>query len=242
MRFVIEDAGFWKSCISAIANIVDDGVFVATTEGITLKAIDPSGISMVSFTLPKEALQEYEIKEPEELGVSFEDLEKVTSRLRNGERLEVRKEGNSLIMHFGKRGRVKLNLIESTNKVEKDPDYGKDAEVTIVAYDLKEMLKDASIFSSQVTFKLANKNFSIYARSETGEIEETGEETAIKDIKINSEESKATFSLEFLSDIIKACPDEADIKLVFGSDKPIKIEYSIGKANFVYYLAPIVEQ
>jgi proliferating cell nuclear antigen len=242
MRFVIEDAGFWKSCVSAIANIVDDGVFVATKEGITLKAIDPSGISMVAFNLPKEALQEYESKETEELGISFEDLEKITSRLRSGERLEVKKEGNFLVMNFGKRGKVKLNLIDSTNKVEKDPEYGKDAEITITAYDLKEMLKDASIFSSQVTFKLANKNFSIFARSENGEIEESCEENAIKEIKINNEESKATFSLEFLSDIIKACPDEADVKLIFGSDKPIRIEYAIGKANFIYYLAPIVEQ
>jgi proliferating cell nuclear antigen len=242
MRFVIEDAGFWKSCVSAIANIVDDGVFVASKEGISLKAIDPSGISMVSFTLPKEALQQYEIKETEELGVSFEDLEKVTSRLRNGEKLEVKKEGNSLLMNFGKRGRVKLSLIESTNKVEKDPEYGRDAEVTISAYDFKEMLKDASIFSSQVTFKVADNNFSIFAKSENGEIEESCEENTIKEIKINEKESKATFSLEFLNDIIKACPDEANIKLAFGSDKPIKIEYTIGKANFIYYLAPIVEQ
>ncbi|MGC9149499.1 MAG: hypothetical protein ACP5FX_00035 [Candidatus Micrarchaeia archaeon] len=248
MRIVLEDAGFWKSCVSAIANIIDEGTFVVSKEGMQLKAVDSSGISMVSFFLPKDAFSEYEVKETEEeieeIGVSFEDLEKITARLRNGERLEIKKEGNLLTMNFGKRGWVKLSLIETTNKVEKDPTYGRDVEVLVSSYDLKEMLKDASIVSSQVTFEVDENKFFVFAKSENGEIKETPEENAIKEIRVSSQETKprATFSLEFLTNIIKACPDEENIKLIFGKDTPIRIEYIIGKANFVYYLAPIIEE
>lgn len=243
MKLKLEDAGFWKNCVSAIANIVDEGSFTARKEGLILRAIDPSGISMIVFNAPKDTFSYFEADENEEIGLDFEDLEKVTSRFRNGEPLEIYTEKNQLVMGFGKRGKVKLSLVEVSNKTDKDPDFGKDVEVAVNAYAFKETLKDASIISSEVTLEAANNSFGILAKSENGELEESIENDQIKQFTSKAKSAKATFSLDFLNDIVRACPDDAVIKINFGaSDKPIRLEYSIGKASFIYFLAPIVEQ
>ena len=47
----IDNAKYWRDCVEAIVSLVDEGTFNITKEGIALKAMDPSGISMVSFSV-----------------------------------------------------------------------------------------------------------------------------------------------------------------------------------------------
>ena len=49
------------------------------------------------------------------------------------------------------------------------------------------------------------------------------------------------FPLDYLRDMLKnASPDES-VLIEFGSDKPVKISYSIGQASLTYFLAPRIE-
>ena len=48
----LENAKYWRDCIDALVSLIDEGLFSITNDGISLKAMDPSGISMVSFSMP----------------------------------------------------------------------------------------------------------------------------------------------------------------------------------------------
>ena len=50
--------------------------------------------------------------------------------------------------------------------------------------------------------------------------------------------SAATFNLEYLERIVRACPQSNTIQLSLKTEEPIKIDYKIGDASLSYYLAP----
>ncbi|MCL6088835.1 MAG: DNA polymerase sliding clamp, partial [Candidatus Marsarchaeota archaeon] len=60
-RFVIEDARRFKSAIDSIVSLIDEGALDVTPAGLVLKAMDPSQIAMVCFSMPKAAFVEYEV-------------------------------------------------------------------------------------------------------------------------------------------------------------------------------------
>jgi hypothetical protein len=49
------------------------------------------------------------------------------------------------------------------------------------------------------------------------------------------------FPFEYLDDMTRACPDDAEMQVSLKNDAPVKISYQIGKASLAYYLAPRVE-
>jgi proliferating cell nuclear antigen len=63
MRLVVQDAPALKSVIDCIASLVEEGQFEVKADGLHLMAMDPSQISMVSFSMPKSAFVEYNVTE-----------------------------------------------------------------------------------------------------------------------------------------------------------------------------------
>ena len=49
------------------------------------------------------------------------------------------------------------------------------------------------------------------------------------------------FPYEYLDDMTRACPDDAEAEISLKNDAPVKISYQVGKAKISYYLAPRVE-
>ncbi len=54
-------------------------------------------------------------------------------------------------------------------------------------------------------------------------------------------ESRAMFPLEYLNDMLKNTNPDAIVTLDLKSDAPLRIEYPIGDATVIYYLAPRIE-
>ena len=80
MKLVVSDAPALKAAIDSIVNLVEEGEFEVKSDGIHLKAMDPSQISMVSFTMPKAAFEEYTISEDMRIGINISQLASVLSR------------------------------------------------------------------------------------------------------------------------------------------------------------------
>ncbi len=61
--------------------------------------------------------------------------------------------------------------------------------------------------------------------------------------KINAEkEESAIFNLEYLENIIKACPIGNTVNIALKTNEPLKVTYNIGDATLTYYLAPYMEE
>ncbi len=242
----IDNAKYWRDCVESIVNLVDEGSFNIAKEGISLKAMDPSGISMVSFFIPSKAFSKFDIPKNASVGLNLENLNKVLSRTRDNEALVMKDTDNKLLLEFvGKNGkrRYRLPMIDVRKNVEKEPNVEFNAFVDIAGDPLKEIIKDASLMSSYITFKESENQFFISAHGDSGELEEFNENDGeiIKKIKAEKEEG-AVFNLEYLESIIKACPIGNQINIALKTNEPLKVTYNIGDATLTYFLAPYMEE
>ncbi len=242
----IDNAKYWKDCVSAIVSLVDEGLFNITKEGISLKAMDPSSISMISFTMPNKSFSKFSVEKPVSIGLNIENLDKMLSRTREGESLVMKDSDNKLLMEFigpnGKR-RYKLQLIDVKKSVEKEPNVEFDSKVQINGEPLKDIIKDAAQLSSYVSFNASKNQFSVRARGDSGELEEFHENDSgiLKKLE-TKKDSESTFNLEFLENMIKACPPGNDINIALKSNEPMMLGYNIGDASVTYFLAPYMEE
>jgi len=241
----INDARYWKNCVDSIVSLIDEGSFNIGKEGITLKAMDPSGISMISFSIPNKAFAKYEIDKPMSIGLNLENLGKILASSRSEEQLVMKENGSKFIVEFiGKnsRRRYRLPMIDVKKDADKEPKVEFDAVVEVKSDSLKEILKDANLLSTHIGFKTEKESFLVVAKGDAGELEEEHMNNAEVVKKINaSKASSATFNLDYLERMISACPSNSTMTLSIKTEEPIKIDYKIGDAQVSYFLAPYME-
>jgi proliferating cell nuclear antigen len=241
----IDDARYWKNCVDSIVSLIDEGTFNVNKDGISLKAMDPSGISMISFFIPNKAFSKYEVDKATNIGINLENLSKILSSSRNNEQLIMKDSSGKLLIEFiGERSRriYRLPMIDIKKDVDKEPKIEFESQVEVKSDSFKEVLKDATSLSPYVGFKTEKDAFKIVAKGDPGELEEEHSNNTdfVKKLSI-SKASSATFNLEYLDRIVRACPSGNIIQLSLKSEEPIKVDYKIGDAAVAYYLAPYME-
>ncbi len=245
MKVVMEEAPAFKDAIEAVVNLVEEGVFEVGENGLSLKAMDPSQISMIAFNMPKTMFSEYEMGEQKRIGVDISKLSKVLARGNSGEKVELSTlDGKLNIVFKGKRmNRVfKLPLLDLGEGLEREPKIEYKNKVILRTNAFREILKDAKLISSHITLILEEGRFKVEIKGDDGEVKEEfengGEE--LKSMEINSD-ARATYPLSYLEDIVKGSKADTEIILYVESDRPLKVEYNIVGADAKYYLAPRIE-
>ena len=245
-KITLDDARFWKSCIDAVSSLITEGVFEISENGIKLRAMDPSQIAMVVFNVGKEAFVEYTTDGISNIGLNLEDLSKILARARGKEKLVMQlDENNKFVLEFmndtKRKFRVPILDIDSNapleSKVEK---IEFDVNVGFPAANFKEILKDVSLISTNMTFDATEDGLIIEAHGDSGDIKEDIKKENLGSYNVK-QPAKSVFSLKYLMDITNSCPNESLISLNLKTNAPLKLEYSINEAKLVYYLAPRIE-
>jgi len=241
----IDDARYWKNCVDSIVNIVDEGAFSIAKEGISLRAMDPSAISMISFFIPNKAFSKYDVEKQATVGLNLGNLSKILASARAGEQLLMKDSANKFHLEFigeHSRRRYRLPMLDVSREVGNEPKVEFESHVEVKSDSFREILNDANLISTIVGFKAEKESFMIMAKGDAGELEE--EHMNAKDIVKKMEITKASsasFNLEYLERIVKACPSNSSVELALKTDEPIRVNYKIGDATVTYYLAPYME-
>ena len=75
MKVTFPDAKALKKIVPIVADLISEGQFVATPEGIKLVAMDPANIAMVIWEMKPEAFIDYEIEgDKEVITINMDDL------------------------------------------------------------------------------------------------------------------------------------------------------------------------
>ncbi|MFH1257305.1 MAG: proliferating cell nuclear antigen (pcna) [Candidatus Micrarchaeota archaeon] len=249
MEFSFKDARFFKQCIDAVGNLIDEGSFEITKEGLHLRSLDPSQIAMVDFKLPKgHAFASFDIDESRTLSLNLQDLSKVVARSKAGEKLSVifdEKEGNRMQLDFGgdaKRA-FKLPLLDlRETSMPKEPKVALETSVKIRAGHFKDMLKDVMLVSSHLQLEADDHYFHIEAHGDSGDLKIENSSKTMKDLEVKAPSlTKGMYPAEYLEKMTRAAVENEPITIEFGNNKPVKVHYKISDAEFVFYLAPRVE-
>ncbi|HIH20060.1 TPA: proliferating cell nuclear antigen (pcna) [Candidatus Micrarchaeota archaeon] len=246
MELVISDASFFKKCIDAIVNLVDEGTFIVSSDGLHLRTMDPSQIAMVDFHMPKSSFSKMDVEDKTSVGVNLADLSKILARTRQDEKLSISldEKESKLFLEFSGHSRrhFKLPLLESSTTLPKEPKVEFDASIKIKGRVFKDALHDAGLLSSHVVLQADDSEFVIEAHGDSGDlhIQTKKDSEHITGMSVKGK-SRAMFPFQYLEDITRACPDETIISVELKNDAPVKVSYDIGDAKIAYYLAPRVE-
>ena len=245
MKIVVAEATSLKSAIDSIASLVEEGVFEIKKDGISLKAMDPSQISMVSFFMPKEMFVEFDVQEERKIGLDIDQLSSVLSRGNRSEKAELSVDEGRFVIKFvaeKKRRTFKIPILDIGEGVQKEPKIEYKNFVKISADAFKEVLKDAKLVSSHLKLSLGAEQFGADVRGDSGDVHEEFDKDSPQIAQISTlVDTKATFPLQYLEDISKASPSSEVITIYIENDKPMKMEYKIQGAEVKYYLAPRIE-
>lgn len=136
----------------------------------------------------------------------------------------------------------KVPLIETGDRVQREPKIEFNSWAKIRADAIKETLKDAKLISSHVRLQLSPEQFVVDVKGESGDVKAEFEKGSpeLAELKVAGP-SKATFPLQYLEDMVKASSGSSIVTINLETDRPLKLEYEVEGAKVVYYLAPRIE-
>lgn len=232
-----------KDSIESISTLVDEARFRITPEGLSVKAVDPANVAMVSFELSKDAFDSFEATEGE-LGI---DLTKLTGVMEMADKsdiieLELDEASHKLIVRM--RGLAyTMSLLDpsSIRKEPKVPNLDLPAHIVIRGEDIKRAVKAAEKVSDYMSMGVRGDIFFMEAEGDTDKVlVELGKEQLID---LQATDAKSLFSLDYLSDMSKILGKSGEVSIDLGKDFPLKIRIKIaeGHGEVSYMLAPRVE-
>ncbi len=246
-KMVVPDAKLLKSILAAVATLVEEVDLNMNDEGLSLKALDPSHVAMVSLNWPKQSFEKYECDKPTKIRVNLSSMQKLLKKAKSDESVEIDYDDASRKLTMILKGKITKKFIVPTLEAGEEgapsPKLTFNAKVKILSNSLKEIIDDAEAIADNVTLEATQEKFIVTATSElsnaTFEVEKGSE--ALLELEVK-EHSKATFNLNFLTDMVKAGASTSEIAtLEFSTNMPIKLEFNLIQATLIYYLAPRIE-
>ncbi|HHQ45049.1 MAG TPA: proliferating cell nuclear antigen (pcna) [Candidatus Altiarchaeales archaeon] len=239
-KAVISDTRNWKSSIDAIASILDEGTFIIDSDGMHLRAMDPSQIAMLDFNLPASSFESFELDRPIDIGIDFAEMSKITKRVKAEDKIHLSLDKRLGMTFKGDTTRsFKIAVIDAHSSPPKEPQIEFTSSAKIPPAIIKEALKDAELVSNHVALSI-DDGFNIACDGDTGSVEIRLPEEKLLSLEKKSA-SRAVFSLDHLNNILKEAEPPSIVQVKLRTDAPLQISYSIGDSKLVYYLAPRIE-
>jgi proliferating cell nuclear antigen len=238
MLLKLEEPLLLSKAIELISELVTEVRLKVGEFGISINAIDPANVAMVSFKIPKSAFAQFEADE-EVLGVNLEDLKRILKRAGSGSSIVLESKDGVLdiqILDKVKRS-FSLGLLQIEGEEKEFPDLDFVATVEMDSVDFISSIEDCLVVADACSFVIEEGKFIIEAKGlNSARSEFSGDEA-----KISSENCKSRYSLEYLSKFLKGAKLCDKISLKFASDHPMRLDLKPGSTEISFILAPRVE-
>ena len=242
MLVKLEDPTLLAKAVEIISELVTEVRIKINENEMRISAMDPANVAMVGFKISKSAFSQYEVGN-EVLGINLENLRQILKRCGPGSSLILEKQENFLKIQI--HDRIKRNFMLNLIDIEsEDIDFEEKISkmefsslVEINSMDLILSIEDCAIVAESCSFVIKDGKFIIEAKSLNSAMSEFSGDEA----KIQAENCKAKYSLEYLQKFMKASKLCEKIILHFAEDHPLKIDFKTLEIELSFILAPRVE-
>ncbi|MEM3113497.1 MAG: DNA polymerase sliding clamp [Candidatus Pacearchaeota archaeon] len=238
MRAKLDNPKVLSEVISIISELVTEVKIKFDDKGMSIVAIDPANVAMVSFKLPKNSFSEYESGK-EVLGINLDNFRAVLRRARANSIIIMESQESTLkidILDKVKRTFL-LALIEIESEEKEPPKLEFLSQIQMNPNDLVDAIDDCLIVADSCTFISTPNLFVIEASG----LNSARAEFSSDEVKIISGNSKAKYSLEYLQKFVKGGRIADRVFINFSTDHPVKIEFKQDNVELAFILAPRVE-
>ncbi len=247
IRLIYPDAKEFTYIVQAIAALIEEASFVVSSDGLKLRALDPSRTAMIDLFIPREAFEEYpDVSEDVRVGLNFDDFKKILKRIKKGDKIGLEiVEGKVKVKIIGKTSRtMALPMLEVGGEELPTPKVVFTVMAKVSSDALYEAVKDADVIADSVKFEAKDDGLYIIASSDKGDLEvkfeREGEVMFEYDLK---EPASAKYSLDYLVDAVSKAYRVSDIAVIeFATQKPVSLTFEIPMGGkLTYYIAPMIE-
>jgi proliferating cell nuclear antigen len=247
-KMKVADAKQLRDMITSISILVDEATFKLDPDGLKLRAMDPSRVAMVDFEWPKTIFEEYLCDTPTKMCINITELLKLLKRTGKDETVELsldEQTGKLNVKIMGKYARTfTMPTLEASEEEVPTPKLTFNVKVKATTEGLSQAIEDAQLVSDHVKLEADPEKLVFNAAGDLMGATITIQKGSDTLLELDAKEpSKATFSLSYLTEIIKAASATSDIAtLEFSSDMPIKLDFQQAKeGKLSFYLAPRIE-
>lgn len=243
-KATISDVSLLRDSIDTISQIIGEGVFKLTKDGISLVATDRAMVAVVDFELKKSAFDEYVCDEETSIGVNIENLLQILRRAKSTDKITLELADNKLKIEMKGEGTRKFSMPLLDISAGEIPEVNQlefPTKMKIKTSVIEEGINDADIISDSIVFETDGKIFTMKTEGDSSSVESIVE----KDnglIEISGSESRSRYALEYLKKMVKAGKISEIATLNLGKDFPLKITFTKpDKVSMSFVLAPRVE-
>jgi proliferating cell nuclear antigen len=238
MYIKLENPSSLCKVIEILSELVSEVRIKVNDFGLSINAIDPANVAMVSFKMPKSVFSEFESGK-EVLGVNLENLKRVLRRCGPGSALIIEKKENLLSLQV--QDKIKrdfnLGLIDIDTEDKEMPHLEFSSTVELDSLDLISVIEDCAVVDDACSFIIKDAKFVIEAKNiNSARIEFSADEATIE-----AENCKARYSLEYLQKFMKAAKLCEKTIIRFANDHPMKMDFKTPQLELSFILAPRVE-
>jgi proliferating cell nuclear antigen len=232
-----------KDAIESISTLVDEARFKLTADGVSVRAVDPANVAMVSLDLAKDAFDSFEATEGE-LGIDLTKLNGIMEMADKNDNIELSLDetAHKLVIRMRELSYT-MSLLDpsSIRKEPKVPALDLPAHIVIRGEDLKRAVRAAEKVSDYMSMGVRGEVFFMEAEGDTDNVQLEMTKDQLIDLKAG--DAKSLFSLDYLTDISKIAGKTGEVSIDIGKDYPLKVRFKIaqGHGDVSYMLAPRVE-
>lgn len=244
----LEDVGLIQDSMKTISDLISEGIFQFTEDGVKLIAADPAMVALVDFQIEKDVFEQYDIDEGEKVGLNLENLYSILRRANSDDTItfELGEDDSQfhIIMENSSTRNFSLPIlnlseddIPSTDQLEFTVDV--DMETAV----LEDAIKDALVVGDSVTVSSDGESLRIQAEGDQSNVdfEISGDAEGILELKGTNAESM--FSLDYLNSMVGAKKLSDTVELRLGEDFPMRLNFEVPeKARLSFVLAPRIEE
>ncbi len=240
MLLRLDHPKIFSEIIGILSELVLEVRIKVNQEGMSILAIDPANVAMISFKLPADAFSAIDIENEEVLGVSLDSLKAVLRRIKPGSVLSIMKEESSLRLQIQDKIKREFNLalIEIEAEEKPIPNLEFSSKIEMPSSDFSEIIEDCSVVADACSFISEPEKFIIKAK---GSLNSFKSEFSSDEVNIQAQEADSKYSLEYLQKMIKATKLTDKVIINFSTNYPLRLDFVTPFIDLKFILAPRVE-
>jgi proliferating cell nuclear antigen len=241
----IVSADTLTATLDSVGVLVEECKIHLEEDGFEIRAVDPANVGMVDLSLSATAFESYEA-DGGVIGVNLSRLEDIASMADAGQLVHLELDEETRKLHISIDGlEYTLALIDPDSiRQEPDiPDLDLSSEIVMEGADIDRSVKASDMVSDHIALGVDAGDEQFYVDAE-GDTDDVHLELTAEDlIDLQAGDAHSLFSLDYLKDMNKAIPNDAEVTVELGQEFPVKIHFAIaeGEGQVTYMLAPRIQ-
>lgn len=243
MLNVVARSDLMRTVVETLNVVVEEARMDFSEAGLDVRVVDPSHVAMIQMNVDSAAFDTWEVDQTS-LGIELPKMKDLLGLASATDLIEMQYDDavGQVNINMGKIDRVIRPLDPANLAPPNVPGLELPASVEIKGGDLAQALRAARQVGDLVNLSIEPDAFTVHVQGDTDSVHVSYGSDEVNSLECESP-VRSQFSLTYLLPISKIMATVESVRLRFGENLPLKIEFDFadGSGSVVYFLAPRVE-